>query len=71
MSLSACFLFVCLSNSTTQYFYFSIFDSEDMIALAILRLVEIDKCVVEGAGASGLAALLCGKLPELKGKRLV
>ncbi|HEY5752741.1 MAG TPA: threonine ammonia-lyase [Chthoniobacterales bacterium] len=45
--------------------------SEDQIALAVLRLVEIEKSVVEGAGASPLAALLSGKLPELAGKTVV
>ena len=46
--------------------------SEDFIALAILRLVEIEKSVIEGAGASGLAACLSGKLsPLLSGKKLV
>jgi len=41
---------------------------EESIALAILRLLELEKGVVEGGGASALAALLAGKLPELKGK---
>ncbi|MBS0659513.1 MAG: threonine ammonia-lyase [Verrucomicrobia bacterium] len=45
--------------------------NEDDIALAILRIVELEKLVVEGAGATGLAALLAGKLPELAGKRVV
>ncbi|XP_057373337.1 L-threonine ammonia-lyase-like isoform X2 [Daphnia carinata] len=44
---------------------------EEYIAMAILRLVEIEKAVVEGAGACGLAAILAGLLPELKGKRVV
>ncbi|XP_037955991.1 L-threonine ammonia-lyase-like [Teleopsis dalmanni] len=44
---------------------------EEWIALAILRLVEEEKCVVEGAGASGLAAILAGHLNDLKGKRVV
>ncbi|XP_055547675.1 L-threonine ammonia-lyase isoform X2 [Wyeomyia smithii] len=44
---------------------------EEWIALAILRLVELEKCVVEGAGASGLAAILAGHLDEFKGKRVV
>lgn len=44
---------------------------EDWLALAILRLAEMEKAVVEGAGAAGLAALLSGALPELKGKRVV
>lgn len=44
---------------------------EEWIALAILRLVELEKCVVEGAGATGLAAILAGQLDEFKGKRVV
>ncbi|MFM7051826.1 MAG: threonine ammonia-lyase [Planctomycetota bacterium] len=44
---------------------------EDLISLAILRLCEMQHGVVEGAGASPLAALLSGKLPELAGKRVV
>lgn len=43
--------------------------SEEYIALAILRLVEMEKIVVEGAGAAGFAAILEGKLNDLKGKR--
>ena len=43
--------------------------SEDDIALAILRLVEVEKAVLEGAGATGLAACLSGKLNHLKGKK--
>jgi threonine dehydratase len=42
--------------------------SEELIALSILRLVELEKSVVEGAAAAPLAALLSGKLPELKGQ---
>lgn len=37
--------------------------------MAILRLVELEKCVVEGAGAVGLAAILGGQLDEFRGKR--
>lgn len=44
---------------------------EESIALAILRLVELEKGVVEGAGASPLAAILSGKLDHLKGKKVV
>lgn len=43
---------------------------EDDIFLSILRLVEIEKCVVEGAGATALAACLSGKLEHLQGKKL-
>lgn len=46
-----------------------VFFSEEFIALAMLRLVELEKAVVEGAGAVGLAAILQGLLPELIGKR--
>ena len=45
--------------------------SEESLALAILRLAELEKCIIEGSGAAGLAALLDGKLTELAGKRVV
>jgi threonine dehydratase len=44
---------------------------EAKIALAILRLIELEKSVVEGAGATPLAAFLAGKLDHLKGKKVV
>ncbi|XP_066991883.2 L-threonine ammonia-lyase-like [Anabrus simplex] len=44
---------------------------EEWIAIAILRLVEMEKCVVEGAGATALAALLSGHLDDFKGKKIV
>lgn len=44
---------------------------ERSIALAVLRLVEMEKCVVEGGGAVGLAAILQGELDDLKGKNVV
>jgi len=44
---------------------------EHDIALAILRLLELEKAVVEGAGAAPLAACLAGLAPELKGKNVV
>jgi threonine dehydratase len=44
---------------------------EREIALAILRLVELEKAVVEGAGAAPLAACLARLVPELKGKSVV
>ncbi len=44
---------------------------EHDIALAILRLMELEKAVVEGAGAAPLAACLAGMVPELKGKSVV
>jgi threonine dehydratase len=45
--------------------------TEEQIALAILRLVELEKSVVEGAAATPLAACMSGKLSGLKGKRCV
>jgi threonine dehydratase len=45
--------------------------TEEQIAIAILRLVESEKSVVEGAAATPLAACLCGKLKQLAGKRVV
>jgi threonine dehydratase len=32
----------------------------------MLRLIELEKCVVEGGGAIGVAALLQNLVPELK-----
>ncbi|CAJ0948874.1 unnamed protein product, partial [Mesorhabditis belari] len=43
---------------------------EKAIGLAILRLVELEKIVIEGAGACGVGALLLGKLNQFKGKKL-
>lgn len=48
--------------------------NEKEISLAVLRLIENEKMVVEGGGASGLAALLPGGAldrPELKGKNII
>ncbi len=43
---------------------------EAALAIAILRLIELEKSVVEGAGAAPLAAFLATKLPQLKGRRV-
>src|SRR5215475_2882478 len=45
--------------------------TEEEIALAILRLVELEKSVVEGAAATPLAACMSGKSKELARKRVV
>src|SRR5437868_2553732 len=45
--------------------------SEHEIARAVLRLMELEKAIVEGAGAAPLAACLAGLVPELKGKKIV
>jgi len=44
---------------------------ENWIALAILRMLELEKTVVEGAAATPLAAMMAGCLPELQGKKVV
>jgi threonine dehydratase len=45
--------------------------SEEQIAVSILRIVEVEKTVVEGSAATPLAACLSGQLPELAGKKVV
>jgi threonine dehydratase len=48
--------------------------NEKQISLAVLRLLENEKMVVEGGGAAGLAALLPGgplDRPDIKGKNVV
>jgi threonine dehydratase len=44
---------------------------EHELARAVLRLIELEKAVVEGAGAAALAPLLANLLPELRGKKVV
>jgi threonine dehydratase len=44
---------------------------EESLALAMLRLAELEKCIIEGAGAAGLAALIGGGLPDLAGRKVV
>jgi threonine dehydratase len=45
--------------------------NEDEIASAILKLLEIEKTVVEGGGAVGLAAVLFGKITGIEGQNVV
>lgn len=45
--------------------------NEAELALAVVRLMELEKCVVEGAGAAPLAGLLSGQLHESAGRRVV
>jgi threonine dehydratase len=42
--------------------------TERDIALAILRALELEKTVVEGAAATSLAALMAGCFPDLRGR---
>jgi threonine dehydratase len=43
---------------------------EKWISLAILRMLELEKTVVEGAAAAPLAAMMAGKIRGLRGKRV-
>ncbi|XP_067155612.1 L-threonine ammonia-lyase-like [Apteryx mantelli] len=43
---------------------------EEDILISMLRLLEYERATVDAEGAIGLAALIAGKLPELKGKRV-
>jgi threonine dehydratase len=43
---------------------------EEELALAILRIAECEKGVVEGAGAAALAAFISGRLRHLSDKRV-
>ena len=45
--------------------------SDDEIALAILTLMEQQKLVSEGAGATPVAAVMFNKIPDIKGKKVV
>ena len=45
--------------------------TEDKIATAILALMEMQKTVSEGAGATSVAAVMFDKVPEVKGKNIV
>ena len=45
--------------------------TEEQIAISILRIVELEKGVVEGSAATPLAACLSGQLPELAGRKTV
>lgn len=51
-----------------------VLSSEKCISLAVLRLLENEKFIVEGGGAAGLAALLPGgplDRPDMKGKNII
>ncbi len=43
---------------------------EKWISLAVLRMLELEKTVVEGAAATPLAAMISGRVPGLRGKRV-
>ena len=43
--------------------------SEESALVAMLRFQEFERSTVDTEGAMGLAAILAGQLPELRGKR--
>lgn len=43
--------------------------SEEDSLVAMLRFQEFERSTVDTEGAMGLAAILAGQLPELKGKK--
>ena len=45
--------------------------TDDQVSAAILALIEKQKLIAEGAGAVSLAAVMFGKIPDLKGKKVV
>ena len=45
--------------------------SDDEISSAILHLIEKQKLVSEGAGATPVAAVMFNKIPDIKGKKVV
>lgn len=45
--------------------------SDDQVSAAILALIEKQKMIAEGAGAVSLAAVMFGKIPDIKGKKVV
>ena len=44
--------------------------ADEEISAAILALIEKRKMIAEGAGATPVAAIMAGKLPQLKGKKV-
>ena len=45
--------------------------TDDEVSTAILTLIEQQKLIAEGAGAVSVAAVMFGKIPDLKGKNVV
>ena len=45
--------------------------TDDQVCAAILALIEKQKMIAEGAGAVALAAVMYGKIPKVKGKKVV
>ncbi|MDE6850013.1 MAG: pyridoxal-phosphate dependent enzyme, partial [Clostridia bacterium] len=45
--------------------------TDDQVSAAILALIEKQKMIAEGAGAVSLAAVMFGKIPDIKDKKVV
>ena len=45
--------------------------TDDEVSSAILELIEKQKLIAEGAGAVSVAAVMFGKIPDIKGKNVV
>ena len=45
--------------------------TDDEVSTAILALIEQQKLIAEGAGAVSVAAVMFGKIPDIKGKNVV
>ncbi|MBR1898200.1 MAG: threonine ammonia-lyase [Oscillospiraceae bacterium] len=45
--------------------------TDDEVSTAILTLIEQQKLIAEGAGAVSVAAVMFGKIPDIKGKNVV
>lgn len=45
--------------------------TDDQVSAAILALIEKQKMIAEGAGAVSLAAVMFGKIPDMKNKKVV
>lgn len=45
--------------------------TDDQVSAAILALIEKQKMIAEGAGAVALAAVMFGKIPDIKDKKVV
>lgn len=59
----------CLLHVLKVKSFESLSHSEEDSLVAMLRFQEFEHSTVDTEGAMGLAAILAGQLPELKGKK--
>lgn len=57
--------------AVTFFLSFPLPQSEEDSLVAMLRFQEFERSTVDTEGAMGLAAILAGQLPELRGKKWV